>query len=301
MWPATGPNKAGSVVTRTAVLLGHPVAHSLSPRFQQAAFDAMGLDVRYEAWDVRPDDLPQTIDRLRAAEVLGANVTIPHKVAMLGLVDRVDAIAERVGAINTIVRRDGLLHGTNTDVAGVTQALLAGGVDLRGCTVVVLGAGGAARAVVAALRSAHAAGVTVANRTYARAEALRTVAGEELPFSACSLDPSDQRLQAAMAAAGLVIHSTALGMRHGPDETATPVPADLFHAGQTAFDLVYVPERTPFLLAAEQAGARPLGGLAMLIYQGAASFRLWTGIDAPVEVMFQAARAALAEREERDR
>jgi len=287
-------------VTQTAVLLGHPVAHSLSPRFQQAAFDALGIDARYEAWDVTPEELPRTVERLRSATMLGANVTIPHKVAMLYLADRLDAAAERVGAVNTIVRRDGLLHATNTDVPGIERALAEAGVQLRGQSILLLGAGGAARAVVAAMRAAGAARIVVANRSRVNAEALRAVAGVDLPFAICPLDPASSQLQEAMGQASVVIHSTPLGMRHGPDEAATPVPAELFQHGQVAFDLVYVPERTPFLRAAEQAGARTIGGLAMLIHQGAESFRLWTGLEPPLEVMFRAARGALAQREERD-
>src|SRR5262245_43384269 len=133
-------------MTRSIALLGHPVAHSISPRFQQAGLDAMGFDARYEAWDVAPADLGIACERLRSADLLGANVTVPHKEAALRLVDRLDPLAERVGAVNTIVNREGVLHATNTDVAGVLRAL--DGVELRGASVVLLGAGGAARAVV---------------------------------------------------------------------------------------------------------------------------------------------------------
>lgn len=283
-------------MTSTVVLLGHPVAHSLSPRFQQAALDALGVDARYEAWDIAPEGLSAAVARLRERRMLGANVTVPHKVAALRLVDRPDHLAERVGAVNTIVRRDGLLHATNTDVHGVTRALAEAGVDVRGQPVVLLGAGGAARAVVVAMREAGAARLTIANRTAAHAAALADIAGADLPVDVCALDAADASLRAAMAQAVLVVHSTSLGMRHGPDEHATPVPAALFHPGQAAFDLVYVPERTPFLIAAEAAGARTIGGLAMLIHQGAAAFRLWTGQEAPLDVMFDAARTALAER-----
>lgn len=283
-------------MTSTLVLLGHPVAHSLSPRFQQAALDALGIDARYEAWDVAPDGLAAAVTRLREPAMLGANVTVPHKVAALRLVDRPDHLAERVGAVNTIMRRDGVLHATNTDVHGVTRALAEAGVDVHGQQVVLLGAGGAARAVVVAMREAGAAGLTIANRTIAHAEALADVAGADLPTRACTLDVADPVLRSAMDRATLVVHSTSLGMRHGPDEHATPVPPEWFHAGQAAFDLVYVPERTPFLHAAEAAGARIIGGLAMLIHQGAAAFRLWTGEEPPLDVMFAAARAALAER-----
>ena len=280
-------------MTQTIALLGHPVAHSISPRMQQAALDALGLDARYEAWDTPPSDLPLALERLRSAELLGANVTIPHKEHVARLVDRLEPIAEQVGAVNTVIHREWQLHGTNTDVAGILHALSGAGVNPRGASVVLLGAGGAARAVVIAMRQAGASRLLIANRTLERAEALVPLGGDELPVTVCHLDPADSRLRAGMAEAGLVIHSTSLGMRHGPDERATPVPRALFAPGQVAFDLVYVPERTPFLEAAERAGARTIGGLAMLVHQGAEAFRLWTGLEPPVEVMFAAARAAL--------
>lgn len=280
-------------MTRRIALLGHPVAHSISPRFQQAALDALGIDARYEAWDVPPADLPIALERLRSADLLGANVTVPHKEAVFRLVDRLDPLAERVGAVNTIVRRDGQLHATNTDVAGILAALA--DVPLRGTSVLLLGAGGAARAVVVAMHQGGVARLTIANRTLDRARALAALApGVEVRV--CPLDPTDGALREAMAGAGLVIQSTSVGMLHGPDEAGSPVPAAWFRPGQVAFDLVYNPERTPFLHAAEAAGARPLGGLAMLVHQGAEAFRLWTGTEPPLEVMFEAARAAMKER-----
>ena len=286
-------------MTQTIALLGHPVAHSISPAFQQAALDALGVEARYEAWDTPPEDVPDALERLRDPSLLGANVTVPHKLEALRLADSADAVARRIGAANTLIRRDdGRLHATNTDVAGVQRALADATVALEGVEAVLIGAGGAARAVVAALRAGGARSLTVANRTPQRAEALHEVAGEgeapPLELRVCPLDVAAGPLRAALERAGLVIHSTPLGMRHGPDEAATPLPADCFQPGQAAFDLVYTPERTPFLHAAGAAGARPIGGLGMLVHQGAESFRLWTGLEPPLEVMFEAARAALA-------
>jgi shikimate dehydrogenase len=280
-------------VTQLVALLGHPVAHSISPAFQQAALDACGLDARYEAWDVPPAELRSAVERLRGGDLLGANVTVPHKVATLALVDRPDPAAERTGAVNTVVNSGGLLEASNTDVAGVRGALIDAGAPVEGERVVLLGAGGAARAVVVALASLGAAALTVANRTPARAEPLRTLGGEALPVAICPLDEASEELRAALSEAALVIHSTPLGMRHGPDEGRSPLPGSAFRPGQVAFDLVYNPERTPFLIEAERGGARAVGGLAMLMHQGAASFRLWTGIEPPLDVMFEAARAAL--------
>ena len=158
------------------------------------------MDARYEAWDVPPAELPHAVERLRAGGVLGANVTVPHKVELLRHADRVDALAERVGAVNTIVRRDGRLHGTNTDVAGVLRALADAGVEVAGLEVVLVGAGGAARAVVAAMRAAGAALVTVANRTPGRAEPLIGVGGEDLAVRICPLDHASEALRSALRA-----------------------------------------------------------------------------------------------------
>ncbi|RLT39145.1 MAG: shikimate dehydrogenase [Chloroflexi bacterium] len=282
--------------SRTVVLLGHPVSHSISPRFQQAALDALGIDVRYKAWDTPPEQLASTIERLRSGDLLGANVTVPHKVAAMRYIDRPDAMVERVGALNTIINRDGLLHATNTDVAGVTNALREAGVEARGADVVLIGAGGAARAVIVAMRSAGAARLTIVNRTAANAHALVEVGGPDLDMRYAPLDVEDATFRRAIREARIVIQGTSMGMLHGPAEGETPVPADLFSPGQVAFDLVYVPEETPFLRAAAAGGATTVGGLMMLIHQGAEAFRLWLGVDPPIEVMVKAARAALAER-----
>jgi shikimate dehydrogenase len=283
-------------LTDTIALLGHPVAHSISPQFQQAALDACGIDARYEAWDVLPEDLAIAVERLRSGSVLGANVTIPHKEAIAPMVERPDALVEQMGAANTVIRRDGVLHATNTDVVGIVRSLEEEHVAVRGRNVVLLGAGGAARAVVFAMRRAGAARLTIANRTEERAHAVAQLAGEALATAIVPLDPEAPDLREAVREAALVINATSLGMLHGPDAEATPLPADAFAPGQAAFDLVYVPERTPFLAAAESAGAQPIGGLAMLVHQGAESFRLWTGQQAPLDVMFAAAREALAQR-----
>ena len=283
-------------MTRTIALFGHPVAHSISPRFQQAALDALGIDARYEAWDVPPEELPSAIERLRSRDLIGANVTVPHKVAAMRLVDRRDALAERVGALNTIVNRDGLLHATNTDVAGIRRALATAGVEVAGASVLLIGAGGAARAVVVAMREAGARRLTIANRTLAGAAALAHVAGDVRDVRFAPLEAGDGTFRTAVREAQIIVQATSLGMRHGPAEDATPVPADLFVRGQVAFDLVYIPEQTPFLRAAAAAGARTVGGLEMLVGQGAEAFRLWTGQEPPVEVMLAAAREALVGR-----
>ena len=279
----------------TIALIGHPVAHSISPPMQQAALDAIGFDATYEAWDTPALDLPVAVERLRSGSVLGANVTVPHKVEAMRLVDRPDAVAERVGAVNTIVNEGGRLFATNTDVAGILRALGAAGVTIEGARVLLLGAGGAARAVLVAMRQAGAANVTVANRTPARAEELRSLGGSELPIDVIALDADDEVLRGAAESASIVVNATSVGMRDGPAPLDSPLPARLLHPRQAVFDLVYTPRQTLLLAAAEAAGARPVEGLAMLVHQGAESLRRWTGAEPPLDVMFEAARRALDE------
>lgn len=267
--------------------------HSISPAFQQAAFDALGLDIHYEAWDVPDIELPTALERLRSNSLLGANVTIPHKVRALRFLDHFDSAVELVGAVNTIVNRDGQLYAVNTDVEGILNVLRSIDVDLAGTNVVILGAGGAARAAVVAMRRVRVARVTIANRTAARADELIKLGGTELDVQTCQLDGMSREFQSVVTGARIIIHATSLGMSHGPDETANLVPSSLMHPDQFAFDLVYTPEWTPFLKAADQAGATTINGLAMLVHQGAAAFRHWTGQAPPMSVMFDAARIAL--------
>ena len=275
-------------------LIGHPVAHSISPAFQQAAFDAVGFDARYEAWDVLPDGLASLIEGLRGPDALGANVTIPYKEAAAREMDRLHQTARHVGAINTIVRGDDGLEGYNTDVAGFQRSLEAAGFDARGADVVIWGAGGAARAVAWALIWRDVGALTIVNRSGIRAGRLRH------DLSAAS---GDTRLRAypiedaasldALATCDLVVHCTPLGLRGSEGEDALPFDPDLLAPGTRVVDLIANPIRSPLVVAAEARGLAAVGGLPMLVYQGAASFELWTRQEAPVDTMFAAAEAAM--------
>ena len=286
-------------MTLYAGVIGYPLKRSLSAVFQQAAFDHLGLDLRYEAWPTPEDRLQETVAGLRAPDRLGANVTIPHKEAVLPLMDETDELVRRVGAVNTIVNRDGRLHGHNTDVGGFLRALREdGGFDPRGARVLVAGAGGAARAVVIALIDAGATSVTVINRTFPRAGRL---VAELQPHAGATelhaLPDVHASWAASVLSCRLLINCTSVGMAGTQEEKGSPVPIDLIPAGALVFDLIYRPIQTPLMAAARKRGAGVLGGLPMLIYQGADSFRLWTGLEAPLEVMFRAARSALGIKE----
>jgi shikimate dehydrogenase len=275
-------------------IIGFPIGHSISPEFQQAALDYCGIDATYEAWEVAPHDLADFVQGLRRPDVLGINVTVPHKQAVIPYLDEVDQWATEAGAVNTIVNRAGRLTGHNTDGYGFLKALReAGGFEPQGRRVLVLGAGGAARGVVLALLREGISQLIVANRTLLRAQALvqlaiqRGVAGQAIPLGWSEL---------ALAAvhSDLIVNCTTIGMAHGPDAKGTPLLMYQIPPAALVYDLVYNPLETPLLREAARAGAGVLGGIQMLVYQGAASFEMWTGRPAPVDVMLKAAMEAMS-------
>lgn len=280
-------------MTRLAGIFGYPLAHSLSPAFQQAAFNHYGLDARYLAWETPPDALAAEVAKLRGGDFIGANVTIPHKQAVMALLDEVDPLAEAIGAVNTIVKRGGRLVGYNTDAHGFMRALKEDAAfEPSGRRALLLGAGGAARAAAFALCQEGVASLAIANRTLARAEALAAdLSADGASVSAIAAD--DAALNYAALNADLIVNSTSVGMRHGGAEGQTPLAGGLIPHDAVALDMVYNPQHTPLLAAARSAGARAVGGMPMLIYQGAAAFEMWTGRVAPVEAMFAAGNVAL--------
>ncbi|MCC6382626.1 MAG: shikimate dehydrogenase [Dehalococcoidia bacterium] len=269
-------------------IIGDPVAHSLSPIFQNAALEAAGIDAHYEAWHTPRADLPARVGSLRDGDVLGANVTIPHKGAVIPLLDGLDPRAALVGAVNTVVQRDGKLTGYNTDGAGFVEALRReAGFEPAGKRVLLLGAGGAARGITFALGQAEASAVHIWNRTPARAERL----AEDVHAAGM---PAEAVPEASPAGYACIVNCTSVGMEGTGTESESPINLAQAEPGTLAVDIVYRPADTAFLHAAQEAGLPSLGGLPMLIYQGALAFELWTGAPAPVDVMFRAAREALA-------
>ena len=277
-------------------IIGFPIRHSISPAFQQAALDHLGLDATYEAWEVKPETVGEVVNWLRSPEMAGFNFTVPHKEAVIPFLDEVDDWSTAAGAVNTIVNRNGKLTGHNTDGPGFLRALReAGSFSPHGKNVLVLGAGGAARGVVLALIRDAVGNLTIANRTLDRAQQLSRMARDNgLDAKAISLE--EEGLAAAAASANLIVNCTTVGMSHGPDETGTPLPPALIPATALVYDLVYNPLETPLLREAARAGAGTLSGIYMLVYQGADSFKMWTGQDAPVAVMLDAATKAMASR-----
>ncbi len=274
-------------------VIGWPLGHTLSPVMQQAALDALGIDAVYTALPTPPAQAPRRFRDVRAGRLAGINVTIPHKRAAAAAVDDLAPAAARLGAVNTVSLDGGRLCGDNTDLYGFAEALRRGGFDARGARALVLGAGGAARAALHALADAGAAQVVIANRTPARARGLAADLAAGAAAAAAARDLADPALQRDAARADLLVNTTSVGMAGGPAPDGLPIPAAWMHARLLVYDIVYRPAMTPLLTAARDAGARTLGGLDMLVLQGAASLERWTGRRAPVDVMRRAARAAL--------
>jgi shikimate dehydrogenase len=265
-----------SARTRVAGVIGSPVRHSRSPAIHNAAFAAAGLDWTFAAFEVAPGDAGRALDGMRALGLGGLSVTMPHKDAVAAAVDELSDDAAALGAVNCVVPiGDGRLRGESTDGPGFVRSLADAGFDPAGRRCCVLGAGGAARAVVLALARAGASAVVVVNRTVAKAEAAAALAGA-VGAVAPAPDPG----------AELVVNATSVGMG---DDGALPLDPDRLQAGQWVADLVYVPIDTPLLAAARAAGCRTVDGLGMLVHQAAIAFEAWTGEPAPVEAMRLAA------------
>ncbi len=269
--------------TRVAGVIGQPIAHSLSPVMFNAAFEAAAMDWVFLAFEVAGGDTRRALDGVRAMDIAGLSVTMPHKDAAFEAVDELTPEAEALRAVNCIVNRAGTLVGHNTDGDGFVAALAAEGIGVAGERCVVLGAGGAARSVVAALGRAGAE-ITVVNRSPEKAEMAAALGGAHSAVGSIE----------AVGEASILINATSVGM----GGEGLPVPIGLLaRPPRVVVDLVYHPVETPLLVAARERGARAIDGVGMLVHQGALAFRLWTGVEAPVDAMSDAARRTLAARE----
>ncbi|RJS72616.1 shikimate dehydrogenase [ANME-2 cluster archaeon] len=267
-------------------VLGDPIGHSMSPVMHNAAFRALGMPDRYHAFRVRQQDLRDAIYGAKALGFGGLNLTIPLKEEALKYVDP-DPIAARIGAVNTIDFADGI-QGYNTDGIGAMRALEDVGVGVAGKNILIIGAGGASRAI--AFQFAYSGGeITIANRTEERADKLARdlrTGLEELDRSSHVRSIGLDRVASEIADADILINATSIGMH--PDVGASPVSPDLLRPELVVFDIVYNPLHTRLLSEAEQRGAIAIGGVRMLVHQGAEAFRIWTGREPPVDVMFEA-------------
>jgi len=292
-------------MSRYIGLIGYPLKHSISPYFQQVALDYYRLDIRYEAWETGPAQLQDIVNDLRKPQNIGANVTVPYKETVLPLLDEVDDLANSIGAVNTIVKKDDRLLGFNTDAYGFIEALgKEGHFAPQQKRVVILGAGGVARAVSFALVEKKVASLAVTDGIFERARALaenllRYTKGAS--SSSKDLEPDItafqwQNLSSARTFnnCDLIVHCTTIGMKDSPQAGQSPLSFEVIPKNVLVCDVVYNPWPTPLLELAQKAGANILGGLPMLVYQGVASFKLWTGREAPVDIMFNKAKAIMA-------
>ena len=273
-------------------IIGYPLGHTLSPVFQNAALQHHGIDELFEAWPTHPDDLAAKVESFRAEGFLASCVTLPHKQAVIPMIDDLADTAVAVGAVNWIINNDGHLTGHNTDSPGFLRALTElGEFEPSGKSALVFGAGGAARAIVHALKSAGVASMTIANRTISRADELASDFSDDgLNIATCGID--DESLDDISLASDLLVNASSMGMDGGPAPDVTPVTADAISPNAVAYDAVYAPPMTPFLKEVEKAGAKSLRGFTMLLLQGAVGFELATGKPAPVDEMFEAVRQA---------
>lgn len=279
--------------TKVIGIFGYPVSHSLSPLMQNAALEHLGLNYIYLPFEVRPESLESAVNGIRALGVSGVNVTVPHKEAVIPFLDEIDESAELIGAVNTILNKNGNLIGYNTDSPGYIKSLHEdAGFDPKGKNVLVIGAGGAARGIISGLFLEGASKITIANRTTEKAKKIedtlratgKKIGIETIPFSYLK-DPK------ILSSLDLIVNTTSMGLEGGsPDIDFSLTPKHVLVS-----DIVYKPPVTPFLEKAQDAGRKTLSGLGMLVYQGAISLEIWTGQRAPVEVMMNSLRTFLNE------
>lgn len=267
---------------RTYCLIGDPVSHSLSPAMHNAAFKSLSMDDVYIAYKVSSHELESSVESLRSVNISGFNVTIPHKIAVLQYLDEVDLLSRKAGAVNTVASIDGRFKGFNTDIQGFLQPLLNRGIDFRGLSVLLFGAGGSARAVVASLSSVTGISkLVVANRTYNKSSELSKQA--ELQGLTSSVSMIEEAKVMAKRF-DLIVNATSVGLQ----SNESILDSEDIDGSSTVYDLVYRPVMTKLLENAREKGARIIYGYEMLLEQGAQAFEIWTGLKAPIPAMKKA-------------
>ena len=272
-------------------LIGNPVEHSISPAMQNAAFKALKLDYIYLPFRVSQQDLNAAVNGMRALNIRGMNVTIPHKVEVMGLLDRIDGMASKIGAVNTIVNDEGILTGYNTDADGFMESLTENGVYPTGKKVLILGAGGAARAVAFALLD-KGAEVILMNRTLDKARELADQLASQFKRNIEIYAWNETNMEKTIPKVKLIVNTTSIGM--SPKSQETPLPSRFLKPETLVYDIVYNPIQTRLLKEAGMNGAVTISGIDMLAWQGALAFEKWTGQKAPLEIMKKEAYRHLA-------
>ena len=278
--------------TKALGIFGHPISHTLSPVMHNAVIKALGLDMAYLPFEVKPPNLKEAINGIKSLGIIGVNITIPHKESVIRFLDDISEEARLVGAVNTIVNKDRKLVGYNTDGSGYMASLKEElGFNPKSKRIIIIGAGGAARGILAALATQKPKSITVANRTLSRAVSLiKTFKGKfrDTRFEAIDLD--NNMLKMSFNSVDLLINTTSVGMKQGK---TLKIPLETLPKIAIVSDIIYNPLETLLLKKAKKIGLTTHGGLGMLVHQGARSFKLWTGMDAPMNVMRKAALKAL--------
>ena len=278
--------------TKICGLIGDPIEHSMSPAMHNAAFKNRGLDYVYLPFRVAKAQLGEAILGVKALNIRGLNITIPHKVSVIPLLDELDPLAEKIGAVNTIINNDGVLKGYNTDAHGFLRAMLEQDIEPDGKSIVMLGAGGASRAISFILAE-RGANLVILNRQLELDWAVKLGNSISRTFGreVKALELNEQNLAPVLRKANILVNTTSVGM--SPNTNETPIPARLLESDLVVFDIVYNPVKTKLLTEAESAGAKAISGLEMLVWQGALAFEMWTGLTAPLEIMRKATIRAL--------
>ena len=280
--------------TKIVGIIGDPIKHSRSPLIHNAAIAALGLDYVYVPFHVQPDSLGAAIEGFKATNVGGINVTIPHKQNAMSYLDEISREATLIGAVNTLIFKEGVIIGENTDAPGFLQAMQEDGLDVpQGGAAVVIGAGGSARAIVVTLALAGVRTICIANRTVSRAVALATDLSEKTGISIYGIGLDDSKLPHAVGTSQLIVNTASTSM-----DVSHPLLIDpeWLEPQSIVYDIVYTPPETRLLQAAAEKDCHTIGGLGMLVHQGAIAFEKWTGVNPPVEIMRQALQGAFDEK-----
>ncbi|MCL2642234.1 MAG: shikimate dehydrogenase [Candidatus Bathyarchaeota archaeon] len=274
--------------TRVCAVIGNPIEHSLSPVIQNAAFNALDLDVVYVAFTVKPSELANALSGIRALDILGLNVTMPHKETVIPYLDWIDNTAKCLNSVNTLHCKGGRLLGYSTDGVGALEAFRGNGADLQGKRVLMLGAGGAARVIAYTLiEAAEVEELVVLNRTVSEAEKLADIIKYKFDKKIVIGSLSSEVIGEEISNSDVLLNTTSVGMKPNVDQRL--ITPDSLKSDLTVMDIVYNPFETQLVKDAKMVGAKVISGVEMLIYQGAAAFEIWTGHKAPVQVMRRAA------------
>ena len=276
--------------TKIVGIIGDPIKHSRSPQIHNAAIAALGLDYVYVPFHVQPDNLGAAIEGFKVSNVVGINVTIPHKQSVIPYLDEISREATLIGAVNTLIFKGGAIIGENTDAPGFLQAMDEDGLDVpQGGSAVVIGAGGSARAIVVALALAGVQTICITNRTVSRAVTLATDLSEKTGASIYGIGLDDPKLPNVVGTSQLIVNtaSTSMDISH-----PLLIDPEWLEPQSIVYDIVYTPPETRLLQAAAEKECHTIGGLGMLVHQGAIAFEKWTGVNPPVETMRQALQGA---------